>query len=106
MCADVPKSAMCKADRHFLGIAALWFVQVGVEIYRFFSCMINFEEKIDRVDKAERVKLLGKKVTGSTVKCGASLVFASIAVGIGATLFYPSARQWIGGYISSSTSTL
>ena len=69
--------------------------------------MINFEEKIDRVDKAERVKLLGKKVTGSTVKCGgASLVFASIAVGIGATLFYPSARQWIGGYISSSTSTL
>ncbi|KAL6313789.1 hypothetical protein AAG906_010208 [Vitis piasezkii] len=89
MCADVPKSAMCKADRHFLGIAALWFVQVGVEIYRFFS-----------------FKLLGKKVTGSTVKCGASLVFASIAVGIGATLFYPSARQWIGGYISSSTSTL
>nr|CAN73199.1 hypothetical protein VITISV_014080 [Vitis vinifera] len=57
--------------------------------------MINFEEKIDRIDKAEKVKLLGKKVTGSTVKCGASLVFASITTGIGTTLFRPSANQWI-----------
>ena len=90
---------------HFLGVAASWLVQVGVEIYRFFSCMISFEEKIDRVDKAEKVKLLGKKVMGSTVKCGASLVFASIATEIGATLFHPSANQWIGKYIFSSKST-
>ena len=90
---------------HFLGVAASWLVQVGIEIYRFFSFIINFEEKIDRIDKAEKVKLLGKKVTGSTVKCGASLVFASITTGIGTTLFRPSANQWIGKYILSSKST-
>lgn len=111
---DVPKSAVRKADRgmptlvyffrisrttfrgHFLGVAASWLVQVGIEIYRFFSWMINSEEEIDRADKAQRAKLLGKKVTCTTVKCGASLVFASIGAGIGATLFRPSAGQWIG----------
>ena len=90
---------------HFLGVAASWLVQVGIEIYRFFSWMINSEEEIDRADKAQRAKLLGKKVTCTTVKFGASLVFASIGAGIGATLFRPSAGQWIGKYISSSKTT-
>lgn len=109
---DVPKSAVRKAERgmptlvyffsvskttfrgHFLGVAASWLVQVGIEIYRCFSSI--FKEESDDVDKAERVKLLGKKVTGTTVRCGASLVFASIGAGLGATFCRPSAGQWIG----------
>lgn len=109
---DVPKSATRKSGRgmptsvyffsvsrttfrgHLLGVAASWLVQVGIEIYRYFSSMIK--EENDDLDKPERLKLLGKKVTGATVRCSASLVFASIGAGIGATLFRPSAGQWIG----------
>jgi len=109
---DVPKSAVRKAGRgmptavyffsicrttfrgHFLGVAATWLVQVGIEIYRYFSSMIK--EDRDDVDKAERVKLLTKKVSCATVRCGASLIFASIGAGLGATFFRPSAGQWIG----------
>lgn len=57
---------------------------------------MNSGEEGDEVETAEQVKLLGKKLSGTTVKCGASLVFASIGAGIGATLFRPSAGQWIG----------
>ena len=53
----------------------------------------------DDVDQAERVKLLGKKVSSATVRCGSSLVFASIGAGLGATFFRPSAGQWIGKFI-------
>ena len=91
---------------HFLGVAASWLVQVGIEIYRFFSTMFNSEEEIEKVDNAERVKLLGKKVTGTTIKCGASLVFASIGAGIGATISRPSVGQWIGKCIAPSKSIL
>uniref|UniRef100_A0A5B7AQU8 Isopentenyl-diphosphate delta-isomerase n=1 Tax=Davidia involucrata TaxID=16924 RepID=A0A5B7AQU8_DAVIN len=111
---DVPKSAIRKAERgmptsvyffcvsrttfrgHFLGVAASWLVQVGIDIYRFFSSIFNPNEETDKVDKAEQVQLLAKKVYGTTVRCSASLVFASIGAGIGATLFRPSAGQWIG----------
>ncbi|XP_041001484.1 uncharacterized protein LOC121247191 [Juglans microcarpa x Juglans regia] len=110
---DVPKSAVRKSERrmptlvyffsvsrttfrgHFLGVAASWLVQVGIEIYRYFGATIE-EENDDDLDKAERVKVLGKKVAGATVRCSASLVFASIGAGIGATLLRPSAGQWIG----------
>lgn len=85
---------------HFLAVAASWLVQVGIEIYRFFSSMANSEEEIDVAYKAEKVKLLGKKVSDTTIKCGASLVFASIGAGIGAALVRPSAGQWIGKYFS------
>ncbi|XP_059432407.1 uncharacterized protein LOC132165747 [Corylus avellana] len=109
---DVPKSAVRKAVRgmptsvyffsvcrttfrgHFLGVAATWLVQVGIKIYRYFSSIIK--EDRDDVDKAERVKLLAKKVSCATVRCGSSLVFASIGAGLGATFFRPSAGQWIG----------
>lgn len=109
---DVPKSAVRKAGRgmptlvyfvsvskttfrgHFLGVAATWLIQVGIEIYRCFSSIIK--EERDDVDKAERVKILGKKVSCATVRCGASLVFASIGAGLGATFFRPSAGQWLG----------
>jgi hypothetical protein len=44
---------------HFLGVAASWLVQVGIEIYRFFSSI--FKDGSDDLDKEERVKILGKR---------------------------------------------
>ncbi|KAK1406952.1 hypothetical protein QVD17_38562 [Tagetes erecta] len=114
---DIPKSTLRKANRgmpiytyfvcvsrttfrgHFLGVAASWLVQVGIECYRFVRDILksNQEEDIDAdFDQSERVKVLGKKVGGVTIRCGASLVFASIGAGIGATLFRPSSGQSIG----------
>ncbi|KAI7734416.1 hypothetical protein M8C21_004065 [Ambrosia artemisiifolia] len=115
---DVPKSAMRKANRgmpfhtyffcvsrttirgHFLGVAASWLVQVGIECYRFARDILKSNQEEDDVDadfdQSERVKVLGKKVYGVTVRCGASLVFASVGAGIGATLFRPSSGQSIG----------
>lgn len=66
-------------------------------MYRYFSCIFNSkEDEIDKVDKAEQARVLGKKVSGASIRCGASLVFASIGAGIGATLIRPSLGQWIG----------
>ncbi|CAK9182066.1 unnamed protein product, partial [Ilex paraguariensis] len=111
---DVPKSATRKAERgmpsvvyffsvtkttfrgHFLGVLASWLVQVGIDVYRFFSCLLHSKEENEEVDKAEQIRLLVKKIYGTTVRCSASLVFASIGAGIGATLFRPSSGQWIG----------
>ncbi|XP_068310737.1 uncharacterized protein [Pyrus communis] len=111
---DVPKSAMRKAGRrlptlvffcsvskttfrgHFLGVAASWLIQVGIDVYRYISCTIKSREEVDDIDTAEQVKILGKKVTVTTIRCGASLVFASIGAGIGASLIRPSSGQWIG----------
>ncbi|KAK2640188.1 hypothetical protein Ddye_027983 [Dipteronia dyeriana] len=111
---DVSKSASRKADRglptlvyfvrvskttfrgHLLGVAASWLVQVGIEIYRFFSRIMKSGEESDNVDKSKQAKLLGKRVTGVTIRCGASLVFASIGAGIGATMIRPSYGQWMG----------
>ncbi|KAM7251211.1 hypothetical protein ACFE04_023094 [Oxalis oulophora] len=111
---DVPKSATRKALRgypayvyfyrvskstfrgHFLGVAASWVVQIGIELYRCVSRTINSEEEDKTAVKAEQAKLLGKKITGVTIRCGASLIFASIGAGIGACLVRPSAGQWIG----------
>lgn len=90
---------------HFLGVTASWIVQVAIDIYRFLSRTLNSKED-DEVDAAEQAKLLGKKVTATTVRCGASLVFASIGAGIGATLFRPSAGQWIGKYFFLNLSFL
>ncbi|XWS27741.1 hypothetical protein CRYUN_Cryun25bG0006700 [Craigia yunnanensis] len=110
---DVPKSAVRKFQRriptteyffrvsrttfrgHLLGVVAAWLVQTGIEIYRCFSRIKNSEES-DGVNITEQAKLLGKKISGITIRCGASLVFASIGAGIGATLFRPSIGQWIG----------
>ncbi|XP_058209635.1 uncharacterized protein LOC131322352 [Rhododendron vialii] len=81
---------------HFFVIAAWWLVQSGIDVYQFFSHV--FKEDNDRVERAEQLQLqlLVKKVYGNTLKGVASLVFASIGAGIGATLFHPSAGQWIG----------
>ncbi|KAM7495638.1 hypothetical protein LguiB_030247 [Lonicera macranthoides] len=111
---DVPKSAMRKAQRgmptsiyyfsvirttfrgHFLGVVASWLIQVGIDIYRFFSCITSAEVDGDVNYKAEQARLIGRKVFGVTVRCGASLVFASIGAGICSTFLHPSAGQWIG----------
>ncbi|KAG6491149.1 hypothetical protein ZIOFF_052481 [Zingiber officinale] len=76
-----------------LAVAATWFVQVVIEGYRcFFRKNISNMEDIDNIQK---FKLFRKKIFGTTIKCSASLVFASIGAGIGA-LFHPSTGQWIG----------
>uniref|UniRef100_A0A0A0K342 Isopentenyl-diphosphate delta-isomerase n=2 Tax=Cucumis sativus TaxID=3659 RepID=A0A0A0K342_CUCSA len=110
---DVPKSAVRKAGRelptlvyffrvtrttfrgHALGVAASWLVQVGIEIYRYVSAKVKPKDD-DVVDETDKVIILRKKIAGATLRCSASLVFASIGAGIGATLFRPSAGQWIG----------
>lgn len=79
---------------HLLGVAASWLIQIIIEVYR---CIIRKPENEDDVDAntTKKIRLLGKKVCGATLKCAASLVFASIGAGIGA-LFHPSNGQWIG----------
>ena len=62
--------------------------------------MCKSDEEADKAKKEEQVRLLVKSVSSTTVRCSASLVFASIGAGIGATLFRPSAGQWIGKQIS------
>lgn len=81
---------------HFLGVAASWLVQVAIDIYRFLSSIFRTEEESDTVNKAEQVQRLQKKVYSVTWKCGASLIFASIGAGVGATIFRPSIGQMIG----------
>ncbi|CAL5402651.1 unnamed protein product [Camellia sinensis] len=109
---DVPRSAARKAGRgmptlvyffsvskttfrgHLLGVAASWLVQVGIDIYRYFTEI--FKAESDKVVRAEKTRVLGKKVSCTTARCGAALVFASVGAGIGATLLPPSTGQWIG----------
>ncbi|KAK4366430.1 hypothetical protein RND71_014310 [Anisodus tanguticus] len=107
---DVPKSAARKAQRgmssviyfcsvtkttcrgHFLGVLASWFVQVGSDIWRFFKS----KKDDDTLDRSKKIQLLGSKISIVTVRCGASLVFASIGAGIGAMMIRPTTGQWIG----------
>lgn len=77
-----------------LGIAASWLVQVGIRIFQFFNSMSRNED--GSIDKAERNRVFRQKVFIATVRCNASLIFASIGGGIGATLFRPQVGQWIG----------
>ncbi|KAJ6813613.1 uncharacterized protein M6B38_367725 [Iris pallida] len=78
---------------HMLGVAASWIVQFLVDFYRCFIRKSPTEAEV--ANKRERIRLYGKKVYGTAVKCCSSLVFASIGAGIGA-LFHPSTGQWIG----------
>lgn len=79
---------------HMLGVAASWLVQIVIEAYRCFIRKPNNDEDFD---SREKIRLYLKKVYGTTIKCGASLVFASIGAGIGA-LIHPSTGQWIGNF--------
>ncbi|KAI4295275.1 hypothetical protein L6164_035337 [Bauhinia variegata] len=112
---DVPKSAARKAGRrmpttvyffcvsrtnfrgHILGAAASWIVQVGIDLYRFFTSTFKSGEVDDNVDRTQQIVVLGNKVFLATVRVSSSLVFASIGAGIGAALFRPSVGTWIGG---------
>lgn len=81
---------------HFLGVAASWVVQVGVDIYKTLSHLFNTKEELDEVDKRKEFELLGRKIISATIRCTASLVFAAIGAGLGASLVRPSLGQWLG----------
>ncbi|KAL2333041.1 hypothetical protein Fmac_014254 [Flemingia macrophylla] len=109
---DVPQSAARKAGRkmptlvyfysvckttfrgYMLGVGASWLVQVGIGLFQFFRSKIKNGN--DNINKVVRMRLLKQKVFVSTIRCNASLVFASIGAGIGASLCRPSIGQWVG----------
>lgn len=112
---DIPRSATRKAGRnmptmvyfycvsrttfrgHMLGVAASWLVQVGMDLYRFFSSGFKAQHEEDNdLDQTKQVGVLGQKVFIATIRCSSSLIFAAIGAGIGATLVRPSLGQWIG----------
>ncbi|KMZ76259.1 hypothetical protein ZOSMA_104G00110 [Zostera marina] len=108
---DIPKSAKRKALRglptstflycvsrstlrgHLLGVTAAWLVQIGIEVYHCFFA--KSEEDGEMLDRSKSAKIFMKKFSGMTVRCCASLAFASIGAGVG-SLCYPSIGQWIG----------
>ena len=77
-------------------MAASWIVQVGVDIYRTLCRLFKSKEELDEPAKRAEFEILGRKVFGATVRCSASLIFAAIGAGIGATLLRPSLGQWVG----------
>ncbi|CAJ1960509.1 unnamed protein product [Sphenostylis stenocarpa] len=107
---DVPESAVRKAGRkmptlvyicsvskttfrgYMLGVSASWLVQVGVGLFQYFKS----KSKNENLSSDVRVRILRQKVFLATVRCNASLIFASIGAGIGAALIPPSLGQWIG----------
>uniref|UniRef100_A0A7C9CGG2 Uncharacterized protein n=1 Tax=Opuntia streptacantha TaxID=393608 RepID=A0A7C9CGG2_OPUST len=70
--------------------------EVGVDIYRTLCRLFKSKEELDEPAKRAEFEILGRKVFGATVRCSASLVFAAIGAGIGATLLRPSLGQWVG----------
>lgn len=108
---DVPRSAKRKALRgwsspfffysvsrttlrgQLLAVLATWLVQIGMDIYHCLFIKINDSD--EELDGSEKLRLLARKVSISTGRCCASLIFASIIGGIGA-LFHPSIGQWVG----------
>lgn len=82
---------------HTIGVTASWIVQVGVRIFQFFKTKSINED--GSINKAERNRIFKEKIYIATLKCNASLVFAAIGGGIGATLCRPSVGQWIGKII-------
>ncbi|MED6120560.1 hypothetical protein PIB30_021881 [Stylosanthes scabra] len=110
---DVPASATRKAARsmpkllyffsvtrttfrgYILGVTASWIVQVGGKLCQFGKSMCQCKKVNDNIDKSEKIRQLKQKVFVATVRCTASLIFASIGAGIGASLFRPSTGQWI-----------
>lgn len=76
-----------------LGVAASWIVQVGIDLYRFFTSGFKTSEE---EDDEKQVEILAQRVSVATVRCISSLIFASIGAGIGAVLIRPSLGQWMG----------
>jgi len=75
-----------------LGVSASWLVQVGVGVFQFFKS----KAKNENLSNDVRIRVLRQKVFLATVRCNASLIFASIGGGIGASLIRPSLGQWVG----------
>ncbi|KAJ3697069.1 hypothetical protein LUZ61_000774 [Rhynchospora tenuis] len=76
-----------------LGVSASWVVQAIIDVYRCF--IRKPADEIEEVELKEKFKQFRKKLHTTTIKCGASLVLASVGAGIGA-LIHPSHGQWIG----------
>ncbi|PWA63227.1 hypothetical protein CTI12_AA354940 [Artemisia annua] len=114
---DLPSSALHKSNRgmsfyaytfclgkttfigYFKGFAASWPVEVGIECYGCVRDIIKSRNEggdVYVVHQGERAKVFGKRVCGKTARCGASLVFASIGVGLAANLSDPTTGQYIG----------
>ena len=88
---------------HMLGVAASWLVQVGIDLYRFFSSTFQGQYEDNDVDQTNQVGVLGQKVVIATVRCTSSLIFASIGAGIGATFIRrPWLGQWVGKIVNNT----
>lgn len=86
-----------------LGVAASWLVQVGIDLYRFFSSTFQGQYEDNDVDQTNQVGVLGQKVVIATVRCTSSLIFASIGAGIGATFIRrPWLGQWVGKIVNNT----
>lgn len=83
-----------------LGIAASWLVQVGMDLYRFFSSIFKSKNEDVDVDTNEQAAILARKIVLATIRCTSSLIFASIGAGIGASIVRPSLGQWIGKIVN------
>ncbi|XP_047047624.1 uncharacterized protein LOC124652626 [Lolium rigidum] len=94
---SIPEYTYCVARTtiraHALGVAAAWVIQSLVQVYTCFIRQPDNDEEL--LDEREKFKLFGKKIYSVTIKCGFSLVFASIGAGLGA-LVHPMHGQWIG----------
>ncbi|KAL5206175.1 hypothetical protein ABZP36_034384 [Zizania latifolia] len=78
---------------HALGVAAAWVVQSIIEVYKCFIRKPSNDQEL--FDEMNKLKMFGKKIHGITIKCGFSLVFASIGAGLG-VLVHPVHGQWLG----------
>lgn len=115
---DASKSAVRKAERglpttsymcavtrttaraHCLGVAASWIFQVGYDVYKTILRLFWYsKDDIEEVNTTEELQLLGRKIYAVTLKCTASLIFAAIGAGLGASLtrdIHPKSGQWLG----------
>nr|GFB96312.1 hypothetical protein [Tanacetum cinerariifolium] len=112
---DIPKPALRKSNKgcHFILTPFVlaeqhleesqhhgWF-RLGLNVTAVGHLLLRLRTGCQGVTnivvyKGERAKVLGKRVCGITVRCGASLVFASIGAGISATLLRPKTGQSLG----------
>ncbi|CAM0949830.1 unnamed protein product [Alopecurus aequalis] len=94
---SIPEYSYCVARTtfraHALGVAAAWVVQSLVQVYTCFIRRPDNDEEL--LDEREKFRLFGRKIYSVTIKCGFSLVFASIGAGLGC-LLHPVHGQWIG----------
>lgn len=64
-----------------------------MDVYRCF--IRKSDDEIEELELKEKFRQFRTKMHTTTLKCGASLVLASVGAGVGA-LIHPSHGQWIG----------